>query len=1255
MTFLNQFAHDEEFADFCVRLLKAVFKCESFEKYAKRGESQDGIDIIDMAHGDKANGVPFRAAQCKLHEQGKTCPPAEIRAEVKKAAGSDFEMDEFYILTNAKKTRYTDNAVLKINRDLEHGQSFKTFVWTWQEIETRLRELDAVARDRVQNAGKDESVEGFRVVMKEMMPSFAENLVQSGNQVLQAKFVQVEKHLKTQNRVLAKYELEQIDDLPAASQTASDRYLVHRLNAKYLMQIGQFDEAARRFLKAYNEQPQLDQARINRSLALELLGEKDKAWKQASELLRAGIRTEPLPTIAYRTAPRPHTDEVKSWYEDQLDTSEELNLTLADEARVDGRPEDSIRYAEKAIEIDEESARGFVLRGFAYHNLALNSDPERTAERLALAERDYLHVLSMTGDPLPDGLMADVHRNLGNTQFLLGRSNPEKAFEDAIAKADEKSPYVEQYLSYLCSRREFETANRVLRQHGIDEASLDQRFIRLVVQRNDQTTEHSTDFIEAMEKLYGEGEFRRRDECLGFIVQWSIDDSKVEQGIERLQRMQPNLDPFEFGCCMAWLQHVGGDDEKALQHATETKRLLKPESPPNYVALLARLFMDLDDDVQALPLLKQAADCTRLTIETRALLDCAQRLQQHDVMLETCRLLRVNQADTDATRSMELQILFGYVPNEAAELVRELIDKHPDDRGLYAWLCHIETRLHGRYEELDEARLPKPDGLNVHEAQRVLAPLMALERYSAVVRFAYEVLRHNQGDEIAHGGYMWLFMEFASKSDLDLDVSDVRSDCAVTFRESDGEKKTVVIEKNLTHKRFDGDIDGESEFAQAISGKSVGETVIISPDAVQPREITIQAIASKFVYRYQTVLAEFQLNFPYTNTIQMMHALDGDELNLSPIKKSLEQRREHCESVFATFRNQPLPVATLASWLGIGFYDAHGVLCSKPEIGIRTGFQADPSQANGFVAKPLQDGQCLLLDPSAVVIIEKLDLWKSLSKFPLVVTRSVSDYFASEVEDLEASRSEGTLTLTESGKVAFQDIPEGEKEERLYVARTLLKNIETNCTVVDSMSVASVDPALREVYDRGGAFPILDCIAVAASDPKYLLWSDEAFVQATAHFDFKEPSTGIQHVLAQLRTNGTITHSRLDESVAKLMGWNYNPIAWNADVAFAAARLSNWEPANWPFTSVIEQFRKSHWTLSAKCHTALGLFVKIYRSNASEIRQTPLLLAVMDAIGVENAADIIRENAPEACFPDEELLRSIIVSLHVWKRNWLGK
>jgi len=70
-------ANEHEFEQLCLRLFRAHWSCPTLELYARRGERQYGIDIIDLG-----GSIPLRAAQCKCIEPWKTLSPAEIEEEV---------------------------------------------------------------------------------------------------------------------------------------------------------------------------------------------------------------------------------------------------------------------------------------------------------------------------------------------------------------------------------------------------------------------------------------------------------------------------------------------------------------------------------------------------------------------------------------------------------------------------------------------------------------------------------------------------------------------------------------------------------------------------------------------------------------------------------------------------------------------------------------------------------------------------------------------------------------------------------------------------------------------------------------------------------------------------------------------------------------------------------------------------------------------------------------------------------------------
>ena len=121
-----------DFELFCKRFLRHQWRCPYVERLGKRGERQFGIDLIDTS-----GSRPLRAAQCKHHEMHKTIPYSEIEPEVEEAKRYPHKLDEFHILTTARKSEDLQTKILALNARHRVSGHFIVVVRTWQDISRR--------------------------------------------------------------------------------------------------------------------------------------------------------------------------------------------------------------------------------------------------------------------------------------------------------------------------------------------------------------------------------------------------------------------------------------------------------------------------------------------------------------------------------------------------------------------------------------------------------------------------------------------------------------------------------------------------------------------------------------------------------------------------------------------------------------------------------------------------------------------------------------------------------------------------------------------------------------------------------------------------------------------------------------------------------------------------------------------------------------------------------------------------------------
>ena len=118
-----------DFQDLCADLLKEEWKCSNVQTFGRRGQTQNGVDILELCGAEHP-----RAAQCKNTEPLAAITTKEIRGIVDDAKLFTPALSELWIMTSSKKSADAQLEVLEINIKHKQEQLFSVFLKTWDEI-----------------------------------------------------------------------------------------------------------------------------------------------------------------------------------------------------------------------------------------------------------------------------------------------------------------------------------------------------------------------------------------------------------------------------------------------------------------------------------------------------------------------------------------------------------------------------------------------------------------------------------------------------------------------------------------------------------------------------------------------------------------------------------------------------------------------------------------------------------------------------------------------------------------------------------------------------------------------------------------------------------------------------------------------------------------------------------------------------------------------------------------------------------------
>ena len=1230
----NRPKNDQDFEKLCLNLLRAYWKCPELQQYAIRGQTQHGVDIIDLSGQD-----PLRAAQCKLHEEGKVTTPAEVKGEIEKAKEFKPPLDLYVIMTTGKVRREVHDLLIARNREHREKKLFIVEVFDWGRIEDLLDEYTDI-RDwyegglSVAVAGRIESK--VDKVLEEVKKLSAPDRGDDNQDRFHADIDEARDYLEQHDYQMAKLLLQRIKVQNWDQLNARQKFRVLTNLASVEASTDNLKGAAELYLEAKTHQPADEMARTNEALSYLMLGQRERAFELAGELREGLPRSERALGIFIRSAPDSTSLEaLEEPVPQDLLEKDEVAAALTQRALDSGEMQKAEKFARAATAANSRASGLWLLLG----NIILQSETSESRERygtealfydtvrLREAEEAFGKALILAEEKRStSGMVAALlHRRL--TRIALRKdAEAREDLEEAQQVAPQDPMVIEAYSTSLWLERRVDEAIEVMRR--LPPAALSphgqMHLGALLLERGGPGDYRSAgDVLSQVVKSDARLQEDFREHCLEMGLQAFAKEEQFDACRELLGQV-PGETVSEVGLktLTARLHLLEGKRDEASKGADEALALIQDTTTASNVRRLALLLFALGRFHDALRLWQRIAALNVLSSDTRYLLACAQRLDRHDIMLETFRKLRQAGAIDRTLLDNELSFFEMYDRDTAIKILDEEISQRPEDKVLKLWRSRLGLAL-DRADLLDRdpSNVPAADEVEPRRAVEAVHVLKAIGQEQYAVQYAYEVIRHNFQEPDAHAAFVLALSPFGNEPHLEKPDC-VETDAAVCYVEQgDSVPHWIIVEAtpDPDSQLPEPELSPDDAICKAMMGKKVGDTFILA-EGIQDRIGEIKAIQNKYVRRFQDCMGQWQVRFPgvqFVETIKIPEkpGESGEpELDMSVIQQSVDQRHEDVSSAGRMYKENPVSLHMFGEHFGETAFTALGYLALQTDVPVRCchGSVEEREQA----VKALRSCNTLVLDMSAIAslfLLDRLDILENWSIDLVVSQNTVSELrqmIANEVQF--RSKQLGVLRKTETGH-AFEERTAEQKKADIEKLRHLVEMVEANCKVKPCEALAAMEPEKREtlvnLLGQYGAEAVL-----LAAVPGGVLWTDDLAQAELARSEHGVSRVWTQFVIGARAESGVVDLETFFDASAKLLGYGYSFTSSNPQIVRQAGVIAEWKVDSWPLSQALSVFAEESVDLEQILPLAAEFLRLLYQESLLSTTKANITVKILENI-----------------------------------------
>lgn len=1171
-------ADEYAFEDFCLVLMRDVWKLPSLEKFGHRGERQHGVDLLDMG-ADPG----LKAVQCKHKDGLKTLPPADLEEEIAKALTlPDAPLADYWVLTTAKRSTLTQRRLMEINREHARKGLFRVTIKFWDDIEALIDDSPAAQRHLELRVADGATAAEVRSAIGDVLQPVTASVLHAG--LDEAKVLLESGDLGGTSLVLRKVRA-RWGELSSAQKA---RWAT--LRADVLLRQGNEREAAALLLEARDQTPDDEWVISNAIVAMRILDDAVGANALARDARTRFSSSAPIWAAAIDAA---STSEELAALIAALPTHlrEAAPVCVAIAVRGDpvGAPGAPLENLERAVAASPDDVRGWFHLGL--HLLSAETrtqDPDRWEGRTpnpASVQRAIDALTTVVTLCRAQGrksleVEARLHRTVG---FALQHDlDHVRADIDAATALEPADPQVQMARARLLAEEgSFESAIPVLRQlvqrGGAPDA--EPLLASALWNRNAAGDRHEATVLL---RHHLESHPDPAGAVHVSVVDGLLDAGHLAEAKAFVAVSSARLDPFARELLAARIANAENDNDAANAAASAAMASLVSSASRRHFTWASRLLMQLSRFLEALPLLERLADNPNDLDASCAYAHCAQRLGRHDLVLETCARARAAGTFDDSLLSLEIPLLDRYDPHAALAVLAQVLERDPADHRARVHRVGLALRVDRDDVVVAEiGSLPHVEVVSdAEEGAAVVRIFVASGRSDDAMVFAYDLLRRFFSEPHAHRAFihamLWRDQERAEAVAVTLD--EVVPGTAVSVREQGcSDVQWFVLEDSrVPASRVENELEHSSQLWGRLIGRHIGDEVDLASSASLPglaRNVRVIEILPKLTFRVRDALDRWQYRFPEHEELWMVRVSNEatgefDPTPLLEMARAQHVRRSHVEGVY---RANMLPVGVLARALHKDAFNGALHVATTPDLPMRCAVGTREERAAAFAA--LDSCNELVLDPVALAtlfLLDSADVLKRTSKRIIVPQTLMTDVREFLHDATVHERSVATLTAAADGPILHVD---ADGEKALARARVLgfKQELDRVSPPSSTTELALMPPAMREKLRQVVDEATLEAIAIG-STPHRVLWTDDVVVSGIAKSEMGTRSVWTQAVLLWLLERGLFEEGRYAEISARLIGLGYVFTSLSPAVVAAAARLAQWRPEKPPLDQVLAQF-----------------------------------------------------------------------------------